>query len=104
MKLRTYICLQNIKLTMISSANTLYKIKTKQIDRDTWKQKKMNLIHKEMFPFKINEKMNKKYISTWIVDLLTSEYYERLSQLHHNKANTIKQILVLKLVSGSTSM
>lgn len=68
------------------------------------KTEKMNLIHKEMFPFKINEKMNKKYISTWIVDLLTSEYYERLSQLHHNKANTIKQILVLKLVSGSTSM
>lgn len=67
------------------------------------KTEKMNLIHKEMFPFKINEKMNKKYISTWIVDL-TSEYYERLSQLHHNKANTIKQILVLKLVSGSTSM
>lgn len=57
-----------------------------------------------MFPFKINEKMNKIYISTWIVDLLTSEYYERLSQLPHNKANTIKQILVLKLVSGSTSM
>lgn len=68
------------------------------------KTEKMNLIHKEMFPFKINEKINKIYISTWIVDLLTSEYYEQPSQLHHNKANTIKQILVLKLISGSTGM